>query len=79
MGSDVPTTVKFVFAHCTLRVLKLQTAALCRKMWHASSVANSPGLTQSFRVSAFDLQALGVTLQSPGFAANCSCMNKNII
>jgi len=38
------------------------------------SVANSPGLTRSLRVLAFNLQASGVALQSPGYGENCSCM-----
>jgi len=32
----------------------------------SSRVANSPGLTRIFRVSAFDLRSSGLVLQSPG-------------
>ena len=40
------------------------------------SVANSPGLTRSLRVSGFDLRAPGVALQSTVYGANCSCVKK---
>ena len=43
-----------------------------------TSVANSPGMTQSLWVSVFDFRALGVALQSPGYGANCSCMKKTV-
>jgi len=41
-----------------------------------TSAANCPGLTRSLRVSAFDLRALSVVLQSPGYGANCSCVKQ---
>ena len=73
-----PFSVQFCARYVTSRVTRVtQTIKTCFFLsLMIRSVVNSLSLTQSLQVSGFDLRAPGITLQSPVYGANCSCVKK---
>jgi len=59
-------------------IVFLSITPLCFFLSLLSSVANSPGLIWSVRVSDFDLRTPGVALQSPVYGTNYSCAKKTL-